>query len=277
MTRIHLNHDLRIRNERDSSCQINSWQQFAREVRSKGKDLLCKLDSFPNSILITGCQRSGTTMLSRVITGSDGMVDYRFGQDDELDAALILSGHVNQELHGRYCFQTTYLNECYHEYLKYSDGHKIIWVIRNPLSVVYSLLHNWRRFAFNELFRSCGVGFLEWKESRRYDLIGRWGLSRLERACLSYNGKVSQVFELVDRIDKDRLIIIDYDELVKRKDEILPAIYQFIDLEYKTEYVDFIHNRSVSKAKNFSVSKRTFIENKSMHIYKKARELSSFL
>jgi hypothetical protein len=51
------------------------------------------------------------------------MTQYYFGSDNELDAALILSGRVAHEPQGRYCFQTTYLNECYSEYFEHRDGH----------------------------------------------------------------------------------------------------------------------------------------------------------
>jgi ligand-binding sensor domain-containing protein len=44
--------------------------------------------------------------------------NYWFGRDDELDAALILSGHVDHQQNGRYCFQTTYINECFREYFE---------------------------------------------------------------------------------------------------------------------------------------------------------------
>jgi Holliday junction resolvasome RuvABC ATP-dependent DNA helicase subunit len=40
------------------------------------------------------------------------MVDFSSGEDDELDAALILAGFVEHTPRGRYCFQTTYLNIC---------------------------------------------------------------------------------------------------------------------------------------------------------------------
>ena len=72
--------------------RITTWRQFTAQIRSKGHGLLKTLDDFPNAVLVTGCQRSGTTMMSRIITQSEGMVDYWTGPDDELDAALILSG-----------------------------------------------------------------------------------------------------------------------------------------------------------------------------------------
>jgi len=52
-------------------------------VRSKRCRLLNKLDEFPNAVLVTGCQRSGTSMRARVITLSEGMTYYWFGDNDE--------------------------------------------------------------------------------------------------------------------------------------------------------------------------------------------------
>ena len=254
-------------------CRITNWRKFASEVRSGGCNLLSRLDEFPNSILVTGCQRSGTTILSRIITQSEGMVNYWFGWDDELDAALILSGYIDHELQGRYCFQTTYLNECYDEYFEHTNGHKIIWILRNPFSVVYSLLHHWRRFALNELFCGCGSQLLQEKEKRRYDLFGAWSVSKLLRACLAYNGKVSHVFELKERMGKDNILVLDYDDLVKDKKNLLPLIYRFIDLSYMEEYVDMIHSSSLNKARRLSKRECTSIKKLCMPVYEKARIL----
>ena len=264
------------KNTKPPLCRIRTWKKFARKVRSpRGCNLLARLDEFPNSILVTGCQRSGTTILSRIITQSDGMVNYWFGKDDELAAALILSGYVDHTPRGRYCFQTTYLNECYHEYVEHKMGHKIIWVLRNPFSVVRSILFNWRRFALNELFRGCGTYLLSDKEKRRYNSLGVWGISKLRRACLSFNGKVSQVFELNDRIGKYGMLVVDYDDLVEQKQRILPLIYRFIDLPYRDEYCHKIHSKSINKASRLSKHEYALIKELCSPVYDRARTLLS--
>ena len=257
--------------------RITTWKKFARQVRSGECNLLARLDEFPNCIFITGCQRSGTTMLSRTITQSEGMVNYWFGMDDELDAALILSGFESHTPRGRYCFQTTYLNECVHEYYEHVNGHKIIWVLRNPFSVVYSMLHNWENFALNELFEACGVNLLSEKEARFYKWFGVWGVSRLKRACLSYNGKLSQVFELTKRLKQDTIMIVEYDNLVSKKNDILPLIYRFVDLAYKSKYAEMIHSESLRKSNLLSKRKYALIERMCMPIYNEAKKLVNYL
>jgi hypothetical protein len=256
-----------------TDTRIKTWKQFGRRIRANGCNLLKCLSKFPDAVLVSGCQRSGTTILSRVISQSEGMTHFQFGHDDELDAALILAGAVDSSTEGRFCFQTTYVNECYKEYLSQDTSFKLIWVHRNPHSVVYSLLHNWESFPLNELFIACGVQRLPEKERIRYDRFGVWGFSKLYRACQAYNGKVSQVFELSKELGPEGLMIIDYDDLVKRKFEVLPEIYRYIDLPYKRRYAELIHEKSVSKADRLSKRERNMIQDLCVPIDEKVREI----
>lgn len=250
---------------------IKTWPKFARSVRSKQGKLLNRLEDFPDSILIAGCQRSGTTMLARILTQSDGMVNYWFGPDDELDAALILSGNVEHEPRGRYCFQTTYLNECYPEYFEHNNF-RMVWVLRNPHSVVYSMLHNWRRFALNELFDSCATQLLDDRYKRRFQMFGNLGVPRLLRACYAYNAKTSQIGQLRAQLDESRLQVVDYDELVKNKARILPRIYEFLDLPYKDEYEQIIRVSSLKKSSKANKREQDTVEQLCMPVYKQLRE-----
>lgn len=256
---------------------IKTWKKFGREVRSRGCHLFSRLDDFPNSVLVTGCQRSGTTMLSRIITQSSGMVNYQFGSDDELDAALILSGVVEHTPKGRYCFQTTYLNECFKEYFEHKNNFKVVWVLRNPFSVVHSMLHNWKNFALNELFAACGADLLDNKDRQRFKRLGVWGVSRLNRACLAYCGKISQLFELKTSLRSDKLIVLEYERLVRNKEKLLPKLYKFIDLSYCPNYADMIHSKSLSMHSFLSKKEHLKVEESCSSIYHKAKKLVTLL
>lgn len=258
----------------NSKRTIDSWDRFERIVRSSEVKLLTSLDDFQSPILVAGCQRSGTTALSRLITASDGMVDFAFGKDDELDAALILSGRVSCQPQGRYCFQTTYLNSSYPEYFEHTD-YKLIWVLRNPSSVIYSMLYNWKRAALNRLFRHCGVALLEDGERWWYEHLGTFSIPRLRRACLSYNAKMSQIFTLREKLGEERLFIIEYDELIRNKDVMLPMVYQFIGLPYRKEYSEKLHSRSFNKANKFHAKHGKLLGDFCMPVYEKACTLIS--
>jgi hypothetical protein len=256
------------------NAPIRSWGQFDRKVRTSGRKLLYRLDDFANSVLVAGCQRSGTTALSRLITGSNGMTEFQFGKDDELDAALILSGWVDHTLRGRCCFQTTYLNDSYQEYFEHGD-YRLVWVLRNPSSVIYSMLYNWKNAALNRLFSQCGSALLESNEQLRYRYLGAFSIPRLRRACLCYNAKVSQTFTLRERLGGDRLYIIDYEKLIQDKETVLPQIYDFIGLSYRKEYANRIHAGSLNKAKTFHQQHRDVLDSVCFPIYQKACRLAS--
>ena len=255
---------------------IKSWQQFAKLVRSNGCNLLNQLNKYPDPVLVSGCQRSGGTMLAGIISHSQGMVDFAWSKDDELDAALILSGYAdyNQEKTGRHCFQTTYLNECYTEYFQQDHDFKLIWLLRNPYSVVYSLLHNWKRFALNELFLGCGVNLLPERIRNRYDRFGLMAINRLSRACLSYNAKISQISHLIEAMGTESIMVVDYDDLIMNKDSMLPTLYDFIDLPYQSHYADSIRTSSLSKASNLSRREREMIDEICMPVYKDLSKLA---
>jgi hypothetical protein len=201
------------------------------------------------------------------------MTKFQFSSDDELDAALILSGWIPHDHQGRYCFQTTYLNNSYPEYFEH-DNYKLIWVLRNPASVTYSMLYNWRRAALNRLFRHCGADLLDEGDHWRYTNFGSLAISRLKRACLSYNAKIAHIFKLRERLGDDRLFIIDYEKLISQKEFILPMIYEFIDLPYQSEYAVRIHSGSLNKAEIFYAQHRDLIDSVCMPVYVRACSLA---
>ncbi len=255
---------------------ISEWPQFAAAVRVRGCDLLHQLPNYTDPVLVAGCQRSGTTMLSRVITGSDGMVDFTFGRDDELDAALLLSGYVSHAPRGRYCFQTTFLNECYTEYFRHQGKYKLIWLLRNPYSVIYSFMYHWGRFAFDELFSACGAAQLE----PQLKSFGPWRqkllLPRILRACLAYNGKSSQIIELHERLSSQELLVVDYDELVRKKAEYLPHIFSFIGEPYDERYAATIHASSVAKSSRLKPAEKAMIDQYCLPLYERLLALPTF-
>lgn len=251
---------------------ITSWPEFEMKISSKGCQLLKRLDDFPNSILVTGCQRSGTTMLTRVITQSDGMAKYWFGPDDELDAALILSGYVDYQPQGRCCFQTTYINDRFHEYSEHGDEHKIIFLLRNPLSVVYSMLYNWNDYALNLLFNLCGINSLTGSQKWLHKYVGIAGVNKLYRACFAYNGKISQLYHLKKTLNSGRLMIVDYDDLVLNKNVILPKIYDFVHLDYAPDYSDKILAESLKKMDKLSKREKSTISRLCLPIYYDLRQ-----
>jgi hypothetical protein len=252
-----------------------NWQSFARDVRGKQEKLLVRLSEFRNSILVTGCQRSGGTMLSRIFTNSEGMNNYWFGKDDELDAALILSGAVPHTIRGRYCFQTTYLNERWNEYFEHQQRYKMIWCLRNPYSVVYSMVYNWKNFALNELFLSCGFTYMNHEDRVRFQRFGLWGIPRIRRGSYAYAGKVSQLFSLQKGLPSGVLNVVEYDDLVRNKNNILPWLYDRVSVEFRNSDINSISERSLGKKERLSDAERKQVDASCADIFERARLLTN--
>lgn len=239
---------------------IDTWRKFAARVRARQDRLLTELHRFDDPILVTGCQRSGGTMLSRVITGSASMTKFWFSKDEELDAALILSGAVDYHGTGRHCFQTTYLNERWREYLQQARPFRMVWTLRNPQSVVYSMVYNWKRFALNEVFVHCGLEHMNGADRYNLQRCGVLGVPPIRRAAYAFVGKVSQLLQLSQAWPDGRLTVLDYDQLVRHKTDLLPILYQRLGLAYQGAYAEPISERSLGKKEQLSAAERDEVD-----------------
>jgi hypothetical protein len=195
-------------------------------------------------VLVAGCQRSGTTAVARMLYQAGGVAQHRFGKDDELDAALLLSGYVEKPMSGRPVFQTTYLNERVSEYFEH-ERFRLIWILREPSAVVYSMLFNWRRGALRRLYDACGRDLRTASSPDFHDPGRALFRSRFDKACASYWAKTRQTFELIERLGKDRLLVVDYNELVLDKQVLIPKIFDFAGLDFREEFLDSVHSDSV--------------------------------
>ena len=263
------------------SLGIKAWKQFAKKVRANQTKLLSGISGMDSLIFVTGCQRSGTTVLANVLMQSPEVADYRAGMDSELEGALILCGQRSFHMGGkRGCFQTTYLNERYREYFEAQGRFRLLFVLRNPYSVVYSMVYNWksrlaiRNFALNELFCSCGKNGLSESELIRFRIFGAIGFSALHKACLSYVHKTSQVFELQERLGDD-IMIVEYDDVIIRKEAVFLEIFSFFGLEYSPEYSSLIHSRSINKSIKLSKRENSLIQDTCWTTYENARALKN--
>jgi hypothetical protein len=250
--------------------RIDSWAEFHRIVKRPGQRLLARLDRFPDSVLVAGCQRSGTTALTRALRCARGMADFRFCADDELAGALLLAGHVESPVIGRYCFQTTYLNDRFEEYFD-ADDFRLVWIIREPSAVIYSMLYNWDRGALRRLFDACGrfhLADVDWRPSRRFSFSSP---TRFEMACASYYAKALQTFRLAEKLG-DRLLVVDYDELVDSRQGLLPRIFEFAGIEPDPEALKLLHARSIGKGSRFPARIAERIRSTSGPLFERLRE-----
>jgi hypothetical protein len=261
--------------QRASLSRYATWQKFHHGVRGRSRSLLAGLPRYANCVLVAGCQRSGTTMLTRLIAAAPGFQRLSLTADDELDAALALAGIIELPLESRYCFQTTYLNERYQDYRMLGAGQRLIWVLRNPYSVVYSMVYNWRRFGLNELYQGCGVAHAPAARLRRTAFFWPLGPSRLEKACLAYRGKVAQIRSIREMLQPEQLLTVDYDLLVNAPEVWLPRIFAFAGAPYDASYAQLVRRAPAGKAQRLSARARRLIEQLALPTYLDCRKLAA--
>jgi len=240
--------------------RIRSWRAFGRKIRPENEHLLKNLADYPNAILISGCQRSGGTMLAAEFSRHPKVTDFAWSKDAELDAAALLAGVAPTdkipEQHQRYCFQTTYLNDRYSEYLTNETTFYLVWLIRNPQSVIYSMLYNWARFALNEVFVDCGAKLMPEDLQNRLSRYGVLSIKRLDRACFAYLGKLAQAEFLHSQLPAESLKFVHYEDLVTQKQTMLEELFCFTKLESIEVPNSTISKSSMGKASNLSTAEQ---------------------
>lgn len=246
--------------QRPAIRRYRSWVRFHDGPRQNTSPLLETLGKYPDAVLVAGCQRSGTTMLTRIIANAAGFRGLALTDDDELDAALTLCGEIDLPKDSRYCFQTTYLNERFPEYRMMGPEHRLIWVLRNPYSVVYSMVYNWRRFALNELYEGCGVALATDDRQRNLRWPWPWGPTRLEKGCHSYSAKTAQIESILDIVPREQVLIVDYDALVKDPVTQLRGIFAFAGVPFTEKSASRVRGDSVGKANRLSAAARSLID-----------------
>jgi hypothetical protein len=238
---------------------IASWSDFYAALADEA--LLAKLDDYPESLLISGCDWAATTAVTRLFKRLPGFAASSWGHDDELDGALLLAGRSEHRAAGRHCFQTTYVRERYREYFRH-DRFKLIWIVREPRAAVYSLLE--RR---DRALPSRTVLGLTGKSA------GGQGASRLEKACAAYLASIRQTVELKERLG-DRVAVIDYDELAAHRNRLLPALCRFASVSCDAHVLRHLHGKSVRKGALASFE-AAIVDELALAAYRRARSAAT--
>ena len=218
--------------DRRDDDPVTSWQDFY--AATVGQPLLARLDQYPDALLIDGCDWSATTAVTRLFKRLPCFADSSWSHDDELDGALLLAGLCVPSSDERHCFQTSYLRDDYGEYFAH-DNYRLVWIVREPRAAVFSLLGAWdkavpRRAAQGSIERS----------------TGGQGSSRLEKACSAYLASIGRTLEIKERL-RDRVVIIDYDELARERNHLLPALCEFASVPCQSHLLRHLHGKSVRK------------------------------
>lgn len=150
-------------------------------------------------VFIFGCQRSGTTHLEKLFRADCRSIVY--GEFSELSEhkgstrwrELHAIKKIFSEKHARYVVARSLLaSSCTLEVLEHFTEARVIWMFREPTSVVDSMIRKW------------GDGFKEVSEKVEVDSLGNWALRELW--CQIEN----EVAEICPTRDQDRHVANSY-------------------------------------------------------------------
>ena len=71
-------------------------------------------------------------------------------------------------------------------------------------------------------------------------------------ACLSYNVKTSQIHEIAAHLGPERLYILDYDDLIRRRDTLLPDMFAFASVPWDDRFLARLRKRNKRGSRQLS-------------------------
>jgi hypothetical protein len=123
----------------------------------------------------------------------------------------------------------------------------------------------------NDTYKGCGKEYYNNYVNKKSKKELFFGPSLIKKACYSYIGKQSQLFELHKYLSDDRLLVINYESITTNPQNSIPILFDFLDLEYKDEYIEKINRVTTNTISNKNSS---IIDNLCIDVYEKAKKLA---
>jgi hypothetical protein len=241
--------------DRRGGHHITSWQDYYAAMDDRPR-LAC-LDDYADALLIAGCDWPAATAITRLFQRLRCFAESSWEHDDELDGALLLGGLKEGPAAGRHCFQTSFVRERYREYFAH-DSYRLVWIVREPRAAVRSLLGLRQR----ALPRRTALGLAPKSAAGQC-------ASRLEKACATYVAMTRQTIELKEQL-RERMAVVDYDELVRDRSRLLPALCRFASVTCDGRVLRHLHGKSV-RPPTLASWEASIIDELALPAYRRAR------
>jgi hypothetical protein len=209
-------------------------------------------------LLILGCQRSGTTMLSRIFEGDARVSPFAEHSQDLSRSNHVLRlrdldsvGKVFEECRGSFVIAKPLVeSQRADELLDHFPSAKAIWMYRDYRDVVRSYVKIFGRAGIN-IARKIVTDADNWAAERLSDssreVVKSFyseDMSPFDAAALFWWVRNSWFFEL-NLKDHDSVMLCRYETLVSRPDETMNAIYDFAAVTYPGAHlVNGVHDAS---------------------------------
>ncbi|MBS1789641.1 MAG: sulfotransferase domain-containing protein [Acidobacteria bacterium] len=193
-------------------------------------------------LLVFGCQRSGTTWLSRYVGENFQEV---FALTEEQSFHFLLDDYILPAIRTEYLvFQTTFINTEVESYENCPHNTKFLLIVRNPLAVCWSFLNNFQLLPTVYQYRKDSM--------QRADFVPHLK-GELGMALEIYRQSMRTAMEIMSRC-ADRMQVLVYEDAVLDPEKVTENLSAFLQLESA-------RSKAISGAKHDSLAKwRQFSE-----------------
>lgn len=216
----------------------------------------------PAPVFIFGCQRSGTTLLQEVLGLAPEVAMFH-----ESDPRAMTPDHrllprdtvprlIASEWPRRTVLKPLVDSHQADQLLAQYPGSRALWLYRRYPDVVNSLERIWPGSHRGPIscLRHRQFDLAGWMGERvsdevlaHVDALWRDDLTDLEAAALTWCMRNYLYFELgLDRM-ADRVLLIKYRDMVEAAEEVMPRVFQFLELPYDPAYVAGIQTWNIGK------------------------------
>jgi hypothetical protein len=235
-----------------TSYRLNAIRTRVSEVtRRRGASQLA---------FILGCQRSGTTMMAQAIGLSPLIKDYGEGAPKYFqwdgaprlrpldEVALLLANERNPIVLLKPLCESQRADELLNRF----PGSKAIWIYRDYRDCVESHVRYYRQFhdglayvrEMLNLQASC------WKNENLSETVKRF-LKQASARPLSIESAYALYWfarnSLVDQVQRDRVMLVRYEDVLANPDERLRSVFKFLSINYHTKYSRIVSTPSAKR------------------------------
>lgn len=217
--------------------------------RLKGKEV----------VFVAGVQRSGTNMIMEVLERSyDTSVfndwDCRAFDKYELRSPGVIHSLVDNERSDSVAFKILLDIQCVNKLLAEYNPAKVVWIVRDYRDVVNSHRLKWRNMSKMIGCIIEGRNSVGWRgRGLSDDLLEEIGeyyypdMSEESACALFWYYRNSLYFE--QGLDEDtRALVVGYEKLVSRPEEIFPEVFGFLGLKYSQRVTAKVFSTSIGKS-----------------------------
>lgn len=262
-----------------SSYKINKIREFIRSLILPSKNT--------KIIFILGCQRSGTTIIQKLIGMNPDVKFYGEGDPPYFNDA-------ESEKHHRIKSSNDVTQSLLQEPLKYivikplyeshnanalitsHQNSKGIWVFRNYIDVIDSHLHYYNynvRDYISPLFNKSGICWLNENISDEIlSFINKFNINDMSDADLYGIFWIVRNSCYLNTKENENIILVNYEKLITSPLNQISRFCDFVNLPYYNFYSKTIRSNAMSKKVNFKLLQE--IEEKCREIYESLLKLS---